>query len=88
LSPLRILILAILLFILFRLLVGARRKKKGVSAKTHREVPLNDVLEEDPVCHKLVPRQQAIQYQSQGKTYYFCSEKCCTTFSKEQGDRK
>lgn len=86
-SPLRILILVVLLYILFRLLVGARRKK-GVSAKAHRKVPLNDVLEEDPVCHKLVPRQQAIQYQSQGKTYYFCSQKCCTTFSNEQGDRK
>ncbi|MGW8192882.1 MAG: YHS domain-containing protein [Desulforhopalus sp.] len=49
-------------------------------------MPVNDILEEDPICHRLVPRQQAIQYQHKGKTYYFCSKECCNIYRTKQGE--
>lgn len=49
---------------------------------------VQDVLVEDPVCHTLVPKHQAIRLRKNGKTYYFCSEKCCDTFSGTPGGDK
>jgi len=43
---------------------------------------------EDPVCHTLVPKGQAIRLRHKGKTYYFCSEKCCDTFARESGGQE
>ncbi|WP_407919127.1 YHS domain-containing protein [Desulforhopalus singaporensis] len=46
-------------------------------------MPSDDILEEDPVCKKLVPRQQAITHEENGRKYYFCSKKCCREFRKQ-----
>ncbi|WP_457576938.1 TRASH domain protein [Desulfomarina sp.] len=86
-SPIRILILAILVYIAYRLIFGA-----GTTAgsgrepeKTERkEMPVDDVLEEDPICGKLVPRKQAVRYHRGEKTVYFCSEECCGKYKNDQ----
>ncbi len=89
-SPQRLLILAVLLYIAWRLIRNLVREKIEVEAeKRQREkqagAPVEDVLEEDPVCHTLVPRHQAIRLRQDGKTYYFCSEKCCDIFTGKPG---
>lgn len=88
-APLRIFILAILFFILFRLLFGGKKRKKSIDsdAKEHKTVT-QDTLVEDPVCHSYVPKKEAVQGVKDGETYYFCSEKCCKTFLEEQGDKR
>jgi YHS domain-containing protein len=89
---LRIIVLAILFYIGYRLLVGARKKKtsdrSGGSEGASKEMPVNDILEEDPVCNKLVPRHHAVIYQHSGKTYYFCSKECCDTYRNQQGEHQ
>ena len=90
-SPLRIIIIAILVYLAYRLITGGGKKqavKQNKKEKTAREMPISDTLEEDPVCKKLVPRQQAVEYQHQGKIIYFCSKKCCNTFRTQQGEHK
>ncbi len=52
------------------------------------DMPASDTLEEDPVCKKLVPSRQAVQYQWQGRTIYFCSQECCNTFRSTQGEQQ
>jgi len=89
LSPLRIIIIAILIYIAYRLITGGTRKPssgRGWKNRSAREVPVSDTLEEDPVCKKLVPRRQAIQYEYHGKKLYFCSKECCNTFRSNQGE--
>ncbi len=88
-SPIRIIIIAILLYIGYRLIVGGGKKKTGPSAKVKESdnIAQNDTLEEDPVCKKLVPRKQAVQFEHNGKTHYFCSKKCCNIYRKNQGDQ-
>ena len=88
-SPLRIVILVILLYIAYRLIFGGRKK----SAVTHRDQvsdgelpPVQDVLVEDPVCHSLVPKGQAVQLRRGDSYVYFCSEKCCRVYTQQQGD--
>ena len=90
-SPLRIFVLAVLLYIGYRLvrstLTGDRDKKTTTKdSETESGTPVEDVLMEDPVCHSLVPKQQAIRLQHRGSTVYFCSEKCCNTFIAQQGE--
>ncbi|PIE64613.1 MAG: TRASH domain protein [Desulfobacterales bacterium] len=88
-GPLRIIILAILLYIGYRLLTSGSRKKKthrDTGRQTEPEARVTDVLVEDPVCHKLVPRQQAVVLEKDGKTLYFCSEECCTEFTSKKGE--
>ncbi|MDP3479683.1 MAG: hypothetical protein Q8R88_07925 [Desulfoprunum sp.] len=89
-TPLRFIILAILIFLAYRLLVGSLKNGKN-GEKQQKAVknggPVNDVLVEDPICHTLVPRQQAIHLQHKDSIVYFCSEACCNIFIK-QGEGK
>lgn len=87
-SPLRIIIIAILIYLAYRLIVGGRKTPTGGGdkVKTEREMPISDTLEEDPVCKKLVPRAQAVQLDLNGTTHYFCSRECCKTFRSRQGE--
>jgi len=86
-TPLRLVIIGILLYILYRLLKGTRRKgmpgRKQGSAVSGGSI--QDVLVEDPVCHTYIPKGQAIQLHHDKQMYYFCSDKCCRMFLKEKG---
>ena len=87
-TPLRLLILGVLFYLAWRLLrAGVSRKKTDVAVDTGAkdEVRPEDVLVEDPVCHVLVPKRQAVRLRREGVTYYFCSEKCCDQFTGESG---
>lgn len=89
-TPLRFVILAVLIFLAYRLLIGAFKQNQdgGKKQKTVKnDGPVNDVLVEDPVCHTLIPRKQAIHLQHQGSMFYFCSEKCCNSFI-QQGEKE
>ena len=85
-SPVRLVILGLLLYIGWRLLkdLGRRRESSDHSSPSGPE-EIRDTLVEDPVCHTLIPKQQAIRMRRDKKTYYFCSEKCCDEFSRESG---
>ncbi len=77
-SPLRLLILAGLFYLLWRLLRGPRRTPPR-TAGPHADAPppvADDVLVEDPVCHVHIPRKQAVRLQEGGRTVYFCSPEC------------
>jgi YHS domain-containing protein len=86
LTPLRLIIIAILFYILYRLLTGSKKKlKKSSQAGSSGSGAVQDVLVEDPVCHTYVPRGQAVQLHHDHQMYYFCSNKCCEIFLKEKG---
>ena len=76
-NPLRILILIILFYILFRLLIGG--KKKSVNSQNSQAQP-HDVLVEDPICKTCIPKKQAIILSENGETIYFCSTDCRKKF--------
>ncbi len=89
-SPLRIIVIAILIYIAYRLITGGTGKSSSTGRiwknRSAGEVPVSDTLEEDPVCKKLVPRRQAVHYEYHGKKLYFCSKECCNTFRSNQGE--
>jgi YHS domain-containing protein len=89
LTPLRLIIIGILIFLLFRLLTGPKRRlKKAGKSSRHNEAGkevVQDVLVEDPVCHTHIPKGQAVQLHHDKNMYYFCSNKCCEMFLKQKG---
>ncbi|MFH1218204.1 MAG: YHS domain-containing protein [Pseudomonadota bacterium] len=85
-SPVRIIILAILGYILYRLLFGVKKKNQQARSTGGKDLPAEDVLVEDPVCHTYVPSKQAIRAVKNGKQYFFCSDKCCQKFLEDKGE--
>ena len=88
-SPQRLLILGVLLYIAWRLIRNLIRDKIQTEAKKQQnkekeEPVVEDVLVEDPVCHTLVPKHQAIRLRQNGKNIYFCSNACCDKFTTEK----
>lgn len=90
-SPIKLVVIAILLYIGYRLLTSDWKKKKTDSIQEGQDDnSITDVLVEDPVCHKLVPKQQAIRLKHKAKEeiIYFCSEECCKQFVSQEGDKE
>ncbi len=94
-SPIKLIVIAILLYLGYRLLVGDWKKRKdarkeGSAQNLDTDESVTDVLVEDPVCHKLVPKQQAIRLNSKTRNeiVYFCSEECCNLFVSQEGEKK
>jgi YHS domain-containing protein len=89
-TPLRLVIIGILVYVLYRLLTGSRGK--GTHGRKNGNVDpgkaVQDVLVEDPVCHTYIPKGQAIHLHHDKQMYYFCSDKCCRMFLKEKGAEK
>ncbi len=88
-GPFRLIILAILFYIGYRLLISGRKKEKKAGKQntaTGNVGAVSDVLVEDPICHCLVPKGQAIRLQHKGSILYFCSEDCCNTFIEKGND--
>lgn len=80
-SPLRILILGALFYILYRLLFGPAKKTfNDRQQPSGSDIIDRDVLVEDPVCHVYVPQGQAVSCKKDGQIFYFCSDKCCNIF--------
>ena len=86
-TPLRLVFLIALGYIGWRMLRGGWGAKRSTNAHMATSDP-QDVLVEDPVCHVLIPKHQALRLRRDGKTYYFCSEQCYDQFAgqTEQGE--
>ena len=84
-NPLRIIILVLLFYLLFRLLVGKKKKGRAESG-TGEALPTQDILVEDPVCKVCVPKKQALTLQDKDKVIYFCSTECRDKFLATKGE--
>uniref|UniRef100_UPI004056C9F5 YHS domain-containing protein n=1 Tax=Candidatus Electronema sp. TaxID=2698783 RepID=UPI004056C9F5 len=90
-NPLRLLLLAALAYVVWRLLRRQLRDRIQTELlqqqrnEQEQQEATEDVLVEDPVCGILIPKQQAVRLRQDGGTYYFCSESCCDAFT---GGRK
>ncbi len=85
-SPIRLLIIAFLVYACFLLIrSGKKNKKKVKTERPSKKVDglASDILVEDPICNSLVPKQQAIKLQHENDVVYFCSEECCQKFKDE-----
>lgn len=94
-SPIKLLVIGSLLYLGYRLVVSDWKKKKDTNSENSGQEQQDngevvDVLVEDPICHKLVPKQQAIRLKSKDteEIVYFCSEECCNLFVSKEGEKE
>lgn len=90
-SPLRIVILLVLFYILYRLLFKGKKSIKGKTTSSpfgSSKMPPQDVLVEDPFCHTFVPKRNAVMLKQEDETLYFCSEKCYEAYLSQKGASK
>lgn len=80
----RLIILAFLIYILYRLWKGARAELKSEKS-SHKEQKVQKIGEmvQDPVCKIYIPMDQAYLREIEGKQHFFCSEQCADTFEKK-----
>ncbi len=71
----------------FRLRKYLSNDKMPAQRQAEDAQPVEDVLMEDPVCQRLVPRQQALVLHHIGATHYFCSEHCRHLFQQQREER-
>ena len=89
----RLVVLSVLAYAAWQLVRGIfGRFKTGertdAKDKSDGNASAQDVLVEDPVCHTLVPKHQAVRLRKDGETYYFCSDECCDKFSESTRGKK
>ncbi len=86
---LRFLVILVLVWCGWRIYTGWTARQ-GTLKKSDRVAEVkdatDDILEEDPVCGKLVPRSEAVRLQIFERSFYFCSKECCQAFRKEKGE--
>jgi uncharacterized protein len=78
---LRLFILAILLYILYRLIKGSF-KQRGKIFKGRRDGVIDEMVQ-DPYCKIYVPRRQAVRRVMGGSEIFFCSKECADRFEVE-----
>jgi len=85
----RLVFLVVLFFVVYRLFtVFGKKKSEQKQPDSLASEQVADVLVEDPVCHTLIPKGQAIRLRHENQLYYFCSEACCSRFINEKGEKK
>lgn len=84
---LRLLLLIILIYILYRLVKGLFSKKEKVSRSQPGGVI--DEMVQDPYCKKYIPSREAVRRVLGGKEILFCSEECADKYEAQiEGKQK
>ncbi|MDZ7642678.1 MAG: YHS domain-containing protein [Desulfurivibrio sp.] len=82
--PLKIVILLVLAYLLYRLYRADRRKKVAARREQQRQQALEDVLVQDPVCGAYVASGRSLVLRRGGEEHHFCSEECRRKFAERQ----
>ncbi|MFU8819305.1 MAG: YHS domain-containing protein [Desulfurivibrio sp.] len=83
--PLKIVILLVLFYLLYRLYISGRKKRLEEREKGGATPAISDVLVQDPVCGAYVAKGQALVLRHRdGSEHHFCSDKCRRTFLEQK----
>lgn len=83
---LRLLILAAIAYIIYRLVWRKKRPSEG-GGPSLQKGSKEDVLVKDPWCHVYVPKEQAVSLVHKGETLFFCSTECRDRFLAQGPER-
>ena len=90
LSPIKLLILVAVGYILWKLFAGDRKKKEVERKKDEKTMAASGQMVKDPICGTYVPKNSDIRVRDGEVTYNFCSYECRDRFVKqiEEGQQK
>jgi uncharacterized protein len=74
----KLIISIIIIYLLYKVVSGW----KAITGPSKKNLPAaGEDLVEDPLCHTYVPVSHALRVAIEGKTFYFCSQKCLDTYT-------
>ena len=74
----KLIISIIIIYLLYKVVSGW----KAVTGPSKKNLPAaGEDLVEDPLCHTYVPVSHACRVSIEGKTLYFCSQKCLDKYT-------
>jgi uncharacterized protein len=82
----RLIILALLGYLLYRLIRGVFKSGQKISRTENGGVI--DEMVQDPVCKTYIPLRDAQRRIIDGREYFFCSEECADRFQLEGKTRQ
>lgn len=77
----RIIFLAVLAYILYRLVKGIFSPKTKIDRRKAGGVI--DEMVQDPFCGTYIPKRESIRRVMEGQEYLFCSDECADKFALE-----
>lgn len=77
----RLLIFALLAYLLYRLLRGVLAP--SLKARKSESAGAIDEMVKDPICQTYIPMRDSQRRVIEGKEYFFCSKECAEKFEKE-----
>jgi YHS domain-containing protein len=81
---LRLIVGMIVIYLLYKLIRKGFPAVGGKPGSARIQTPADgEELVEDPHCHAYVPVSQAFRTEIDGKTVYFCSQKCLEQYGKK-----
>jgi len=73
----KLVIVGIAVYLLYKLLrSGSRSERCKATYEGYKKPCGGEDLVEDQVCHTYIPLSNAVKMNLDGKTVYFCSQKC------------
>ncbi|MFH7320034.1 YHS domain-containing protein [Desulfurivibrio sp. D14AmB] len=83
--PLKIVILLVLFYLLYRLYISGRKKRLEEKGAEREAPAISDLLVQDPVCGAYVAKGQALVLRDlDGSEHHFCSDKCRHAFIEQK----
>lgn len=77
----KFIIIAIAIYLLIKLLKPGSPKRETRAGYSRCQKPAaGEDLVEDPVCHTYIPVSSALKLHVEGRTLYFCSQKCLDAY--------
>jgi len=83
---LRLVIIVILIYILYRLIRGFFVQSGKISRG--RADGVIDEMVQDPFCKTYIPRREAVRRVLENKEIFFCSKECADRFEAEKNKRR
>jgi YHS domain-containing protein len=81
----KLLIGIIAVYLLYKLFRKGFPQMAGKAGSTEIRTPVaGEDLVEDPICHTYIPVGHACRTEIEGKTVYFCSQKCLEQYNRER----
>jgi YHS domain-containing protein len=78
---LKFVIIAIVVYLLIKLFSkGTPKREERTGYSRFQKPSAGEDLVEDPVCHTYIPVSSALMMNVDGKTVYFCSQKCLDAY--------
>ena len=85
----RLIINAILAFIIYYLIRGfSKDKPKHTEPPSFHQNESGKELKKDPVCGTYIPEDTPYRLKYKGIPHYFCSEECMKTFQKQIAEKE